>query len=307
MIPHTQWQPGVQGVFECLPAETYHAAPGVSHSMLCHMDPPARLPAYLTQPREVSIEMMLGTLTHAMILEPDKPLPKIVVQPETYPAQPDSAAVKSKKAAVGDPLPWHNGAHYCKRWHAEAREAGLLPVTQAQHDALHGMVLEVSRKEPARRLLAECETEVSVFVDWEYHGAKLLRKARLDAVPRANVLCDIKTCDDASPDAFAKKLEDGYATQAAYYLDAWNEAVPHDQREGFVFVAVERRPPYLVACYVVDQRALAWARERNFRRLRDYLRCSQDGLWTGFPDEFVTLDLPGWAYKRTDQSERIWG
>ena len=42
----------VPGVYFDLPAEDYHAADGVSQSMLQHMDPPARLPVYLAEKRE---------------------------------------------------------------------------------------------------------------------------------------------------------------------------------------------------------------------------------------------------------------
>ena len=148
--PGSEWQEGAQGVFTGFSAETYHKAYGVSHSMLRHMEPPARLPAYLTEPRVVTADMVLGTLTHHMILEPDKPMPKVVLQPDTYPAQPDSSAVKAKKAAVGDPLEWHNSAKYCKRWHAEAHASGLIVLTSDRMDSLRGMVKSVSLHPGAR-------------------------------------------------------------------------------------------------------------------------------------------------------------
>lgn len=296
------------GAFTGIPAEVYHAVPGVSHSMLCHMDPPARLPVYLTQPREETPEMILGTLGHAMILEPDKPLPRIVVQPETYPAQADSSAVKQKKASVGDPLPWHNGAHYCKRWHAEARESGLIVLTQDRMESLHGMVQSVSRHNGAAALLANCETEVSVFHPIVHNGiTRCVMRARMDIVPSGNALADVKTCDDASPEEFARKLADGYATQASHYLDLWNEAEPNDRKDAFVFIAVERRPPYLVACYVVGERTLSWARDINARRLRDYIECAESRNWRGFPGGYNPLDAPLWALRKSNPEEALWG
>lgn len=302
--PGSEWQDGAQGVFMGFDAEKYHKAYGVSHSMLRNMEPPARLPAYLTEPRVVTADMVLGTLTHHLILEPEKPLPKIVVQPDTYPAQPDSTAVKQKKASVGDPIDWHNGAKYCKRWHAEAKEAGLIVLTSDRMDSLRGMVKSVSVHPGARSLLTNCETEVSVFLNWEHHGRAVLRKGRMDVLPiNSNALADVKTCEDASTEEFAKKIEEGYATQAAYYLDLWNEAMPNDQREAFVFIAVERKPPYLVACYYVNPTDIAIARRLNQARLTRYLECSKTNVWPGFSDGFQELSMTSWARRRMGGDE----
>lgn len=298
MNTSTDWQPGAEGVFFGLPSETYHQAPGVSNSMLQHMDPPARLPAYLTEPREVTEFMIMGTLVHSMILEPDKPLPKIILQPDTYPAPPDSSLVKAKKVNVGDPIDWNNNSKYCKRWHAEAEEAGLIVLTEKRRDSLIGMVKAVSTHPSARSLLMNCETEVSVFQNWTRGAGTILRKGRMDIVPiGSNTLADVKTCDDASPEEFAKKLADGYANQAAYYLDLWNETNPHDQREVFVFIAVERKPPYLVSCHIVGHRTIRYCRGVNQQRLATYLECSQTKYWPGYPTEFKTLEMSKWAFK----------
>src|SRR5580698_5346016 len=94
-----------EGLFAGLPAEQYHKAPGLSHSMLKSMNPPARLPVYLTEKREPTVDMIMGTLVHQAILEPNAPWPQIAVKPETYP---------DKK--TGEAKPWHGGATYCKEW-----------------------------------------------------------------------------------------------------------------------------------------------------------------------------------------------
>ena len=57
---------------QALPAQTYHAAPGVSQSILPAMaPPPAHLRAYLDEEFEQTTAMSLGTLAHTLILEPD--------------------------------------------------------------------------------------------------------------------------------------------------------------------------------------------------------------------------------------------
>lgn len=245
--------------------------------MLRAMEPtPAHLRAYLDEEFEPTPLMILGTLTHSLILEPDCPLPKLAIKPADM-----KFSTKEGKA-----------------WRAEQQAAGRLILTEEAHASLTGMVLGVSRHPAARELLANCDTEVSVFQRFNL-GGTVLRKGRMDIVPRANVLADIKTCDDASPKEFAKKLVDGYATQAAYYLDLWNDANPDDPRDGFVFIAVERRPPYLVATYVVHPDAIQWGRGRNIDALALYIRCEAEGRWPGYPTEFVPLNLPDWALRKS--------
>lgn len=271
------WTPNTEGVFYGLPAKTYHDAPGVSHSMLRAMDPtPAHLRAYLDEEFEPTPLMILGTLTHDLILEPERPLPRLAIKPSDM-----KFSTKEGKA-----------------WRSEQQAAGRLIIGEEAHTSLLGMVRSVSRHARARELLSACDVEVSVFSAYADGDETTLRKGRMDIVPHGNVLADVKTCDDASPDAFAKKLFEGYATQAAYYLDLWNDANPQDQREGFVFIAVERRPPYCVATYIVHPDAIAWGRTENRRKLGQYILCEITGEWPGYPTEFVPLNLPAWATRR---------
>ena len=264
MKPAELFTPYTEGIF-AIPAEQYFAAPGVSHSMLKEMEPtPAHLQAYLAEEHEPSAEMVLGTLTHSRILTPDEPLPRLAVKPADM-----KFSTREGKA-----------------WRAEQQAAGLLIVTAAEHDALLGMSRSVGAHPLASRMLSSGLTEASAFCAFQLEGGGCLRKGRFDMVPAANVLCDVKTTVDASPEAFRRDLvEKGYATQAAYYLDLWNDLMPDDRREGFVFFVVEKKPPYLVAAYQVHANALSWARARNVNRLATYIRCTVEDRWPGYPEE----------------------
>ncbi|TXH52719.1 MAG: hypothetical protein E6Q97_14980 [Desulfurellales bacterium] len=291
--------PNTEGTFRGLPFSQYLAAPGVSQSMLKHMDPPARLPAYLAEKREPTEEMILGTLAHSAILEPEKPLPGIVVPPETYPAPSDCTAVKQKKAQPGDPLAWHWSATYCKRWYAEAVEAGLIVLTEERMETLRGVIRSVSLHDKAAELFSTGQTEVSVFSAFVGRDWSVLRKCRIDHVPTGNVLGDIKTVPDADPETFQRRLhDDGWACQAAHYLDLWNDQNPDDWRDGFVYVLVEKKAPYLVATYNVGARTLDAARVENERRIRLYHECQTRNHWPGFSASWVTVDMKEWDLKK---------
>lgn len=291
--------PNTEGTFEGLPFAQYLAAPGVSQSMLKHMDPPARLPAYLAEKREPTEEMILGTLAHAAILEPEAPLPRIVLPPDTYPAPPDCSAVKQKKAQPGDHLPWHWSANYCKRWYAEAVNEGLIVLTEERMETLRGVIRSVSVHDRARELFTSGRSEVSVFSAFVGRDWSVLRKCRIDHVPVGNVLGDIKTVPDADEATFQRRLhDDGWACQAAHYLDCWNSNNPDDWRDGFVYVLVEKKAPYLVATYNVGARTLEAARTENDRRIALYHECQTRNRWPGYPTSWVTVDMKEWDLKK---------
>lgn len=292
------WQPDTEGIFLDLPAAQYFTAPGFSHSMSQHMDPPAKLPVYLAKPREAKVHQIIGTLTHSRILEPSKPLPQIIVPPEQYPAPSDSSLVKSKKVSVGDLIDWNWNAKYCKRWFAEESKLGKLVLSQKELDIVEGVVASIANDEDAQTVFAEGKSEVAIFKRFTL-GGSVLRKSRLDWVPDgSDALPDIKTTVDASPDGFAREImKNGYLTQAAWYLDIWNDSNPDDQRQFFIFVAVEKEPPYLVCCHKihVSSEELKQARGLNVRRMERYMECVAANKWPGYPKNFPAVKFPDWC------------
>jgi hypothetical protein len=288
-----------EGVFLDVPAEVYHSAPGFSHSMAKAMHPtPAHLQAYLKQKREPTAAMIIGTLVHAKVLEPEKPLPKIVVPPATYPAPADCSAVKQKKAQPGDPLDWHGSATYCKTWVKEQKAAGNIILTQAEFDTVNGCVASIARHPVCKQIFARGKSEISIFRNFNY-GGTVLRKSRLDFLPEGNTLADIKTCEDASPKAFAETVfYNRYHSQGAWYLDMINDTDGMEKKECFVIVAVEKKPPYLVAVYNLDPKAIGQGRKLNIDNLAQYINCARDNNWPGYPEAVTELDLPHYAYKK---------
>lgn len=268
-----------EGIYNGLSADDYHAADGVSHSMLKHMHPtPAHLQAYMAEKHEPTPEMILGTLVHQTILEPDRPLPALAVKPADM-----KFSTREGKA-----------------WQDNELRTGKLIITQAEFEALKGISASIATHPACRTLFAAGKSEVSLFRGYEFGGGKVLRKARIDFVPEGDALADIKTCQDASPEAFAKTVWDmRYFTQAAYYLDVWNSS-QEVKKERFVFVAVEKDPPWLVAVYELDKEAIKVGRGENLNDLVTYMDCAESGKWPGYSDRVEKLSLPGWALKKAE-------
>lgn len=274
--------PGTEGVFRDVPAEQYHRAPGVSNSMLKHLNPPARLPVYLTEKREPSVAMVLGTLVHSLALEPDKVPMQVALR-----GDPDDDRFNFRKT-VG------------KAWRDAQEAAGLVILKEDEYESVKRMCASIALHPLCKDIFAEGESELSCFA--RHKDTDILRKFRLDWLPTAgDALVDVKTCQDegASEDNFAKTLYDlRYYVQAAYYLDGWNALNPDNPRKHFVFVAVEKAQPYLVHVMHVEPDSLELGREQYERDLWVYRRCSRLKTWPGYGEGSTLLALPHWAKKK---------
>jgi hypothetical protein len=267
-----EWKPGMEGIFYDLPAEVYHAAPGFSHSMAKHMEPPARLPVYLSEPREPTVHMIMGTLVHQRILEPNKEMPRIALKPEGM----------KFSATEG------------KAWKAAREAEKKIILTQSEFDAVTGCVGSISKDARCQEIFKSGKSEVSLFLKHPKTG--VMCKARLDWVPDGNYLADIKKCQDgqAEENAFSKLLYDSrYYTQAAWYLTLWN-ALGGEGKIKFKFIAVEGVPPYLVNIITVRQDAIDLGIERMAANLAEFERCSRLGIWPGYTGEHE-VGLLAWA------------
>jgi hypothetical protein len=322
-----------------LPNEEYHKnAPGISNSLLKEIDPtPQHLLGYLWE-RELEAEaaaaeaertgepvvsdseriehFLVGSLVHQMTLEPDSPLPKLVTPPQEYPS------------VDGYPKDWNWNAKYCKQWRAEERRKGNIVLTQKAYDQARGCVRGIIRHPIAAALLRRGNAEVSAFAPWVC-GHKTTRRTRMDWLPDADCIVDIKTVlrGGAERGAFQKTCMDyGYGEQAAYYLDVYDSvrdyagqvlgdwpyrtaqgAAPaaginpdsvFRKRTKFVFIVVEKEPPYACNVFFMENDFIERGRERYISRLTQAAEACATGFWPGYGTEWIPLPLPAWARSR---------
>jgi exodeoxyribonuclease VIII len=159
---------------------------------------------------------------------------------------------------------------------------------------------EIRSNKHVMRLLDGAFMELSV--DWTDEATGVLCKARLDAYNEdIGTVIDIKTTIDASPQGFARKLYSyGYNRQAAWYLEslkAHNEAANH-----FVFIAVEKEPPYSIGLYRLSDEAIKLSRTENQALLRRYAECLRTDCWPGYTDGVEDISIP--TYGVADMEEQ---
>ena len=182
-----------------------------------------------------------------------------------------------------------------KRQVAEARAAGQVPLKPDEAAAVAAMVEAVRTHPLAGRLFASGAPEQSIWWTDPATGARLrCRPDWLTEVLGEPVVVDLKSTEDASPQAWRKTAANyGYHVQDPYYRDGL-EAIGLGPAD-FVFVLVEKSPPYLVATYRLTAEDVALGRARARRGIDLYARCLESGEWPGYALDFVEIPLPAWT------------
>lgn len=170
-------------------------------------------------------------------------------------------------------------------------------VTQEEFDMLGGMGKSILQHQTARVLFLGGLAERSVFFDNAESG--LLCKCRPDYLV-SNAIVDLKTTNDASPEGFAKAIFNyRYYVQSAFYLDGVSTISPVYKR--FIFVAVEKAPPYAVGVYELDAQAILQGRITYKQELMRLAECVENDSYPGYSDHIETLSLPRWAQENENE------
>lgn len=256
--------------------EQYERLEGVNFSTLKAM---ARSPAHyrhlLTHGREDSDALKIGRAVHLAVYEPELFRETCVV--------------------------WDDGPRRGKRWDAfRTKYAGCEILTAAEHERCVALATAVRLDAVAAKYVTHGRAEQTL--QWTHTeeelggvpGFSLKCKGRVDWVPAAGALVDLKTCRDASPDGFGRAAWSlSYCMQAAFYVDG-HKAMTGEERP-YVLVAAEKEAPYCVAVYRVPDIALELGREQYRALLRRLHECREANAWPGYATAEQDLTLPRWA------------
>ena len=255
----------------------YRRDPGFAQSHVKHiLQSPAHYLAAKERRFSPTLRMAMGSALHCLVLEGQEQFD------QDYILKPDDISFTTKAG---------------KEWKAENSKKTILSKTDADNswDAVHGMAESLKTlswfddTQPDYRKY----NEVSVY--WEADG--LSCKGRLDRVlltPDKAVVLDLKTTDTIDARDFAKKITGGlnYLFQSAWYCEG-TEAI-FRVPASFVFVAVERTPPYAMATFEISQDMLAEGfRQTHFAR-KALVDCMKTKQWPGLPLRSHILELPPW-------------
>lgn len=274
------------GLVYDLPDPAYRAIPRISMS---GAKPYAKTEAHgisqaKTGLRNVKPEtLMLGRAVHTAILEPHRLELDYVVSPKF-----------DRRTTLG------------KEAHAEF-EAGVGDrsiVSQDQLDLALQMRESAMAHPLAAAMLSEGDAEVAQFWQTELDDGTIVPcKGRLDWLRMDwkghPLILDVKSCQDASPRGFARACANFSYHLQDYMYSSGLVAAAGVEHPTFVFLAIEKEPPYACAVYELD--ALARSRGCDLMEicLQRYVSATA-AVAAGrppqsYPQSLVQLSLPTWA------------
>ena len=295
--------------YDDIPNEAYHRGPGVSSSNLKTVGrSPLHYRTEKDHPKPSTPAMQLGTALHTLVLEPDVFDATYVAEPVGAPNRPTDKQLKAKKPSEGAIA----AIAFWQQWDAE-NEGRIVLSTKAgddpfwkpsEWDQIHYMRDAVREHPLASCFLASFVPERSLYwrepimVRLESGGEvemEPLAKARFDIMDSGhNLGADIKTAIDASYSGFTRAIVDyGYHISRQWYMRG-QRACGFDLQE-FVFIVVEKQPPYAVGVYTVDKRFQEIADSLIRAQLETYARCQEIDHWPAYPVEVRELQTPRYA------------
>lgn len=264
-----------------LPFSKYVQLPGLNQSKLGALKKcPAKFKWLLDNERSDTEAMSIGRAIHTAVLEPDNFNAEFFCLPEI-----DRRTIKGKEQ------------------YAElvASNPGKTILKPEMFNTALDVALAIRTNPHCAALIKKTEKEITL--DWQDDETKTLCKARVDAWDKKRgILIDIKTTQDASPSGFPRKLfAYGYHRQAAWYLDALRhngEVAQH-----FVFIAVEKEPPYAIGVYRLTDETIQLSRAENQALLRKYAECMKTDHWPGYTNGIEDISLPDYILKDMEDED----
>lgn len=309
------------GIYRGIPNAAYHGGPGISKSGL---DLIHRSPAHYKAVIDAANDntptpaQIIGTAFHALLLEPDE-------FNENYclPMVPPEGALdtiddlKTALKAAGEKVTGTK-QELIDRLKAVQPDAVILSELKQRHAANN-----------AGRIILPLETFEQLFA---MRDSVMRHPAAHALLTRAqNVVVDVKTTEDASVEEFARSIANwSYHKQHPYYLDGLRLAIEqagltdadlpqgeaelsaywHDPETGvlcrcrpdfwrgrpddFFFLAVEKKAPYAVSVFWLDEESIAVGRRENRADLDLYAECLANDKWPAYPEGIQKIRLPNW-------------
>lgn len=259
------------GIYNGIPDAEYRAWHGLTQSSMWHLRrSPAHFRHYLDNPDEPSTAMAFGSAMHERL----------------FGSNFDGKYVS------------YAGTKRGKAWEEfQVLNAGK---TVLSVDAFR-QVDEMARAaldDPTFLRFWAIASDCEVSALWE-NG--VLCKGRADMLlPGIETIVDYKTTTDAGRENFERSIfNNGYAIQAAHYLDGFNsEGLKYKH---FVFAVQEKSPPYLMAFYRLEDEVIEIARKEIAVLKQKFSECATSNYWPGYPSAIQDIAIPRWAKKNWEE------
>jgi len=234
-------------------------------------------------PKEQTPALIFGSAYHTLILEPEK------FSDEYFTLGRDAMPYPDKDFRDSDNKAWKEKTI--------AANEGKIFLSNEDFTTLYEMKAALELYPNFIFLLKNGVAEESYFAEIDGQGVRV----RPDYVSKFGIV-DLKTCQDASPDAFgrdAAKLK--YLIQAALYTDVVTAFRGGDELP-FFFLAQEKTAPYVPQMYRVPSFLIEAGRAQYQDVLRALFTAQTTDIWSAYEglednDGIRDLNFPAWALK----------
>ena len=260
----------------------YRSHPAISRSELWRIhESPQKFRYFKDHPEEPTPSLLFGQVFHKMALEPESFADEFAVFPDI-----------DRRTREGRRL-WEDFTEQSKGKSAIPSE--VYEQAQAMCNAMKAV--------PFAQKLLNGPREVPFFWVDELTGEEC--KCRTDCLNTQYsqpIVVDVKSATDASTEAFARDaIKYGYDFQAAMYLEGVSKHM--QQRPLFVFIVVEKTPPYAVNILQADELFLRRGQNLFREYIGIYHDCKTTGNWYGYlgkHNQINNLALPAWLAKEVE-------
>ena len=131
---------------------------------------------------------------------------------------------------------------------------------------------------------------------WTDEMTGLRCKCRPDYITdNLEYVIDYKTTTDASKKGFQRAIvQYGYDIQAGFYMDGIEKSMGH-RPKNFIFIVVEKQPPFNVAVYVADDEMVTLGYEKARRGLSKIKYWEDAKEFPNYSETVEIIGLPDWA------------
>lgn len=260
------------GIYKDVDIEVYHSEDGISSSGISLiLDCPKRYNhEHMGKKQERDGNAFkLGSAFHMMMLEPEK-------FNKTFYAMTSEVDLRTK-AGKED---------FFKTEH-EAK--GRTVLRKKEYDEVYSMALEASSHSIWESIeLDKGSAEYSIYWDAGIYNTRL--RSRPDFF-NDSIIIDLKTTDSIA--SFSKSVYNyGYHRQAAMQIDGLQQI--DGKKRFFAFFVIEKKAPYLTACFTLEEEAIAFGRKEYLEGAAIYSECLKFDNWPGYQEQFQLIKLPNW-------------
>ena len=225
--------------------------------------------------KEPTDNLILGSVIHTLILEPQKLESEYIIMPELNLRTNADKAIKAELEA-------------------EAKATNKTLVKAEIYNQAEAVAKSFLNSPLSSLLRGKVKAEASFF--GKIDGVKV--KARPDLIIEdKKLIIDFKTTSTnggGSADGFAKMAANfSYYIQAALYLEI-------TQYKDFYFIVLETQEPFMVGCYKLDSEALEFGKSEIHRAIEIYKNIEnyKQPLYLNNLDfsKVQEINLPSWCY-----------